>query len=146
MIVMKFGGTSVGTGERIVAAATLAGRTATEQGTPPVVVVSAMSGVTNALREAATRAAVGDQHTFGRIRSELELRHIEAIAVCVPDLDLARSLRAEITLLLDGFEQLCESIHTLGELTERGMDAVSGMGERLSARVVAAAKIGRAHV
>jgi aspartate kinase len=139
MIVMKFGGTSVGTGERIVAAATLAGRTATEQGTPPVVVVSAMSGVTNALREAATRAAVGDRTTFGRIRSELELRHIEAIAVCVPDLDLARSLRAEITLLLDGFEQLCESIHTLGELTERGMDAVSGMGERLSARVVAAA-------
>jgi len=139
MIVMKFGGTSVGTGERIVNAATLAGKTAAERGTPPVVVVSALSGVTSALREAATRAAAGDRHAFVRTRAELEVRHLEAIATCVPDAELARSLRAEVQLLLDGFEQLCQSIHTLGELTERGLDAVSGTGERLSARLLAAA-------
>jgi len=138
MIVIKFGGTSVGTGERIANAARLAGQVTTERGTPPVVVVSAMAGVTTALRDAATRAATGDAQTFVRTRSELELRHLEAIATCVPDVDLARSLRAEVQLLLDGFEHLCQSIHTLGELTERGMDAVSGTGERLSARLLAA--------
>ncbi|MEN6479818.1 MAG: aspartate kinase [Anaerolineales bacterium] len=139
MIVMKFGGTSVGTGERIANSATLAGKAATKMGTPPVVVVSAMAGVTSALREAATRAAAGDAQSYTRIRAELEVRHLEAISVCVPDSELARSLRAEIQLLFDGFEQLCHSIHTLGELTDRGMDAVSGTGERLSARLLAAA-------
>ncbi len=41
--------------------------------------------------------------------------------------------------LLDWFETLCGSIATLGELTPRGLDAVSGLGERLSARLTAAA-------
>jgi aspartate kinase len=41
--------------------------------------------------------------------------------------------------LLNWFENLCQSIYTLGELTPRGLDVVSGLGERLSARVVAAA-------
>ena len=139
MIVMKFGGTSVGTGERIVRVARIAGKVAEERGSPPVVVVSAMSGVTDALRRAATTAASGDKQTFHLIRDELEQRHAQAIEDCVTDVERARGLRAEIESLLNSFESLCQAIHTLGELTPRGMDAVSGLGERLSARVVTAA-------
>ena len=139
MIVMKFGGTSLGTGERIANAARIAGRVAEQTGSPPVTVVSAMSGVTDSLRRAATTAAAGDKRTFGLIRDELQVRHEQAIADCVSDVEHARGLKAEIEGLLNGFETLCQSIYTLGELTARGMDAVSGLGERLSARLTAAA-------
>ena len=139
MIVMKFGGTSVATGERIANVARIASRVAEETGEPPVVVVSAMSGVTDSLRRAATSAAAGDRETFRFIRDELQQRHEQAIEDCVADVERARGLRAEVESLLNWFETLCQSINTLGELTLRGMDAVSGLGERLSARVTTAA-------
>lgn len=139
MIVMKFGGTSVGTGERISHVAHIAERIARQTGSAPVVVVSAMSGVTNSLRRAAETAAAGDQETFRLVRGELQLKHSQAIRECVTDVELARGLRAEVSGLLHDFETLCQSIYTLGELTPRGLDAVSGLGERLSARLTAAA-------
>ena len=79
MIVMKFGGTSVGTGERIANVARIAAQVAREVGSPPVVVVSAMSGVTDSLRRAARTAAAGDRETFSIVRDELEQRHRQAI-------------------------------------------------------------------
>jgi aspartate kinase len=139
MIVMKFGGTSVGSGERIAKVGRIAAKTLTETGTAPVVVVSAMSGVTDSLKRAANSAAAGDGQTFHLIRDELQQRHEQAVRDCVADVEHARGLNAEIAGLLDWFETLCQSIHTLGELTLRGQDAVWGLGERLSARVTAAA-------
>jgi aspartokinase len=94
MIVLKFGGTSVGTGERMANVARIVARTAQESGSTPVVVVSAMSGVTDSLRHAARTAASGDRHTFGLIRDELQQRHDQAIADCVYDVEHARGLRA----------------------------------------------------
>ncbi|MFP3896582.1 MAG: aspartate kinase, monofunctional class [Anaerolineales bacterium] len=138
MIVMKFGGTSVGTGERIANVARIVRGVAEEKG-PPIVVVSAMSGVTDILRRAATTAEEGDERTFRLLRDELQLRHEQAIADCVSDVEVARGLRAEVESLLNWLETLCESVYTLGELTLRGQDAVLGLGERLSARLVAAA-------
>jgi aspartate kinase len=139
MIVMKFGGTSVGTGERIAHVGRIAARVAKQTGSTPVVVVSAMNGVTNALRRAAESAAQGDSETFRHVRDELQRKHAQAIQECVTDVELARGLRAEVSGLLHDFEILCQSIHTLGELTPRGLDSVSGLGERLSARLTAAA-------
>ncbi|MHB1294776.1 MAG: aspartate kinase [Anaerolineae bacterium] len=139
MIVMKFGGTSVGSAERIANVAAIAADVTRRTGTPPVVVVSAMSGVTDSLVRAATTAAAGDDLSFRTIRQDLAVRHEQAIATCVTDPETATALRAEIAGLLDWFENLCQSIRTLGELTPRGLDAVSGLGERLSARVTAAA-------
>ena len=148
MIVMKFGGTSVGTGERIANVGRIAAKVLRETGTPPVVVVSAMSGVTDSLVRAATTAASGDKRTFHTIRDELQQRHEQAITDCVANPEHRRGLRAEIEGLLNWFENLCTSIHTLGELTPRGLDVVSGLGERLSARITAAAMLSqgsRAH-
>jgi bifunctional aspartokinase / homoserine dehydrogenase 1 len=141
MIVMKFGGTSVGTGERIASVAHIAAQTLERTGTPPVVVVSAMSGVTDSLMRAATTAASGDRRTYRLIRNELQQRHEQALVDCAIDPERARGVRAEIDSLLNWFETLCQSICTLGELTPRGLDAVSGLGERLSARLTSAAML-----
>jgi aspartate kinase len=139
MIVMKFGGTSVGTGQRIANVARICARVREETGSPPVVVVSAMSGVTDSLKRAASTASAGDSETFHLIRDELQQRHEQAIEDCVGDVETARGLKAEVSGLLNWFETLCQSIHILGELTHRGQDAVWGLGERLSARLTSAA-------
>jgi len=143
MIVMKFGGTSVGTGERMLNVARIAARTTEQTTEPPIVVVSAMSGVTDSLVRAATTAADGDKETFRAIRKELQVKHEQAIIDCAITAALAQPLRTEADSMLDWFENLCQSMSTLGELTPRGLDVVSGLGERLSARLVAGAMLGQ---
>ncbi|HID87375.1 MAG TPA: aspartate kinase [Anaerolineae bacterium] len=138
MIVMKFGGTSVGDGEAIKRAAELV-HGALQEGRQIVVVVSAMSGVTDALLSAATSAARGDGDTFRHTRWTLSDRHREAIADAISDEDTRLAIVEEVEGLLSDFENLCRSIHILGELTARGSDAVASLGERMAVRIVAAA-------
>ncbi len=141
MIVMKFGGSSVSTGERIANVAHIAARVKEERQTAPVVVVSAMGGVTDSLVRAAESSVAGDARTFHLVRQELQQRHEQAIVDAGIGPEHARGLRAEIAGLLDWFETLCQSMHVLGEMTPRGLDVVSGLGERLSARITAAAML-----
>jgi len=138
MIVMKFGGTSVGDGQRIKEVARIVSEHVREHG-PVAVVVSAMSGVTDALLRAAHTAAAGDSQTYREVRAALSRQHQVAIQECLPDGPRRHVLSDEIETLLDWLTQLCRSIHILGELTPRGRDAVAALGERISVRLVAAA-------
>ncbi len=147
MIVMKFGGTSLGDGEGINRAVDIVIQTLKDRGGGVVVVVSAMSGVTDTLLSAATSAAQGDSETFRRARWALSDRHRLAMtkAIGYEETRLQRcpepveGLMEELEALLSDFENLCRSIHILGELTPRGSDAVTSLGERLTARILAAA-------
>lgn len=139
MIVMKFGGTSLGDGEAIHRAVDIVCQTLKEKGGGIVVVVSAMSGVTDTLLAAATTAAQGDAETFRRARWHLSDRHRLAITEVIHYEEARLQLMEEIEALLSDFENLCRSIHIMGELTARGSDAVASLGERLTARIVAAA-------
>lgn len=121
MIVMKFGGSSVSTGERIANVARIAAKVRNERGTPPVVVVSAMGGVTDSLVRAAESSVSGDARTYRLVRDELQQRHEQAIVDAGIGPEHARGLRAELSGLLDWFETLCQSMHTLGEVTPRGL-------------------------
>jgi aspartokinase/homoserine dehydrogenase 1 len=138
MIVMKFGGTSLGDGEAINRATDIVIQTLKGKG-GVVVVVSAMSGVTDTLLSAATSAAQGDAETFRRARWHLTDRHRLAINEVLSYEEARLQLMEEIEALLSDFENLCRSIHIMGELTARGSDAVASLGERLTARILAAA-------
>jgi aspartokinase/homoserine dehydrogenase 1 len=138
MIVMKFGGTSLGDGEAINRAVDIVVQTLKDTGLV-VVVVSAMSGVTDTLLAAATSAAQGDAETFRRARWHLSDRHRLAMTEAISHEETRLQLMEEIEALLSDFESLCRSIHVLGELTARGSDAVASLGERLTARILAAA-------
>ncbi len=145
-IVSKFGGTSVAGAERIAGVADivrdfLAGRLphAQESGRQLVIVVSAFGGVTDALIKAARSAARRDEQTFRQVAQDLRQKHWAAIEALVPFGDRQAGLRAEVEALVSGFENLCRAITILGELTPRGLDAVVSLGERLSARITAAA-------
>ncbi len=137
-LVMKFGGTSVGDGQRIKNAAGLVSATATP-GHSIVVAVSAMSGVTDALIRAARRAAAGDDQTYRAAQRTLTGQYRVALEYAVADSAARTELRNQITLMLDGFADFCRSIHILGELTPRALDAVASLGERMTAPIFAQA-------
>jgi aspartokinase/homoserine dehydrogenase 1 len=137
LIVMKFGGTSVGSAQRIAQAAQLAVDTAAK-GHQVVVVTSAMSKVTDALISAARRASTGDWDP--KLRQELFDRH-KAVAddLIAGDGSQRTAVLDTVRQRLDRFENLCFGLSMVHELTPRLLDAISGMGEMLAAPLVAAA-------
>ncbi len=136
-VVMKFGGTSVGDAAAITQAADLV-QQSMSQWDHIVVVVSAMRGVTDALIQGALTASQGDTQTYQKSVSELRIRHTLAVAGLIHDSSAQTALLKEIDHYLDDFAMFCHSIHVLGEVTPRAMDAVSSLGERINARIVAA--------
>src|SRR5262245_39679967 len=135
LIVMKFGGTSVGSAERIAQAARLV-TDQTTRGHRVAVVTSAMSGVTNTLIDAAKQASRGQWDPATR-RRLFEMHH--AAAALVADETARASVVSEIDRRLDRFEKLCFGLSMVHELTPRLLDAISGLGEMLAAPLVAAA-------
>ena len=133
LIVMKFGGTSVGSAERIAQAADLAIASATK-GHQVVTVTSAMSGVTNLLIDAASNAARGQWTTD--VRQQLFGRHETVAEAIIPDAARRAAALEEIDRRLDRFEKLCYGLSMVHELTPRLLDAISGTGEMLAAPLV----------
>jgi aspartokinase/homoserine dehydrogenase 1 len=137
LIVMKFGGTSVGSPERLVRAATLAVETA-QRGHQIVVVTSAMSKVTDALVHAAREASEGRWDPA--VRQALFERHMQAADVLAgADSERHASIVATLDQRLERFEKLCYGLSLVHELTPRLLDAISATGEMLSAPLLSAA-------
>ncbi len=125
MIVQKFGGTSVGGPEPI---RRLGGIVAAALERRPVVVVSAVGGVTNQL------LALGKAALAGAWRpgwEELSTRH----SAILGELDLDPG---PCSTLLEELASLLRGVELLRELTPRTLDQIASYGERLSARIVAA--------
>jgi aspartate kinase len=95
--------------------------------------------VTDTLLNAARSAADGDGDFYHKAKRILADKHFAAIDGTVDNPEDRRRIGEEIELLLDGFETLCASVRVLGEVTPRALDAISGMGERFSARILAGA-------
>jgi aspartokinase/homoserine dehydrogenase 1 len=136
-LVMKFGGTSVGSVEAIRQAAEIVLEQALSW-ERLVAVVSAMSGVTDALTQGALSAADGDDQSYRAIVADLRVRHYRAVDELIdPNGERARLL-GMVDDYLDEFASFCHSVHVLGEVTPRAMDAITSLGERINARVLAA--------
>jgi len=135
MLVMKFGGTSVGSAERFAAVARIVEGAKDKQ---LVVVVSAMSGTTNTLIEGARAAAEGQDGRYRAIKAELLAKHLTAVDALLANSPERIHIAGSIEDRLHDFERLCRSIATLGELTMRGLDAVASLGEELSCQILAA--------
>ncbi|MSR21786.1 MAG: aspartate kinase [Gemmatimonadetes bacterium] len=127
--VLKFGGTSVTGASRVDVIARVV-RDRMER-TLPVVVVSAMSGVTETLRRASELATRGEAADLLR---EVESRHRQAVA----DITGNRPEVAEAVerLLAEG-ARLMQGIELVGECSPRTLDHVLSLGERLSMYLIA---------
>ena len=80
MKVLKFGGTSVGTADSITKVSQIVKDESKEERV--IVVVSAMSQVTNKLLNASNLAATGDE-SYKEITKEIENKHFDAIRTLV---------------------------------------------------------------
>jgi aspartate kinase len=136
VIVVKFGGTSVGDAEAI---ARSAGIVRSRLARHPVVVVSALAGTTNRLIEIAEHASSGQLIVALSIIEELRGRHFAAVDDLLDGHEWRGEVAAETGALFDELAHLAEALSVLGHLTPRSHDAVAAMGERLSAPIVAAA-------
>lgn len=135
---MKFGGTSVGSPEAIAQVIAIVSEFLAE-GHEPAIVVSAMSGVTDLLLDAASAAAANERDTFLTINETVRRKHEDVIDALVESPQNRTVIRAEIEQLLQSHLELCEAVTILGEVTPRISDALVSFGERLSSRVIAAA-------
>ncbi len=141
--VLKFGGTSVGSGERIRQVAKIITKTLHNSEEPfPVVVVSAMSGITDSLLSIARHICLG---TYEESEKELALvrhKHFEAAERTVRHTEhlpqLQHALEEALTALTHDIATLREAVET-GQETFLRTAAVASWGERLAILLVAAA-------
>ncbi len=137
-LIMKFGGTSVGSVEAITQVCAIV-KSYKQDWDHLVVVVSAMQGVTDSLIKCANLAELGDEEQYLSLIKQLEKIHVSAMEGVIPDEVERRSLSAQLEQLLTELRAYCQSIHVLGEVTARGMDTITSLGERMNAPLIAAA-------
>lgn len=135
MLVMKFGGTSVGDSQCFAKVKEIISREACER--PPVaVVVSAMSTVTETLLEAARAAAAGDNKSL-----EPKLQYLQEKHLLLADELFSGSsrfaVRKAVMQCIGEFRKFCAGIALISELPLRSLDAGLSVGERLSAILLA---------
>jgi bifunctional aspartokinase / homoserine dehydrogenase 1 len=139
-LVMKFGGTSVGGAQAMRATAELILQTQAAHG-PVVVVASAMGSqpvkVTDLLLQGAQAAFAGES-AYRALAEQVRAIHYAAIdALLEPEAERQQIL-AENSAFIDRYVALCAAVQVLAELTPRALDAISGMGEQMSVRILAA--------
>jgi aspartate kinase len=105
----------------------------------PVIVVSAMAGVTDGLLNAARLAGEGDLHAALSIVRELRERHDAAIAQAVCRPPLKSQLEEALGSHFAGLELMLEALALLRETGPKAEDAVVSHGEMWSAEIVASA-------
>ncbi|HYB95448.1 MAG TPA: lysine-sensitive aspartokinase 3 [Vicinamibacterales bacterium] len=145
MKVMKFGGTSVadrGAIERLIAIvrAERQAEAQTEGGDArgPVVVVSALSGVTDRLLGVAALAGSGDVEGARTSLQDLRARHIKVSEVITDD-TLRMPVVDALNKEFDDLERIVSALAVLQEVSPRWLDALAATGEILSSQIVAAA-------
>jgi len=138
-LVMKFGGASLGTSAGLAQVLSIIARES-QTWEQLVIVVSALDGVTDMLLEAAQLARIDNQRGYRRIAANLRSRHLALIDQLPLDRPDRNTLQADIDGLLSGLLDDCQTIanNLNEELSAKHIDAVVAVGERLSARIIAA--------
>ncbi len=104
----------------------------------PIVVVSAMSGVTDRLLRLANDAATGDRRPAAAGVDELRHRHLGAASALASAARLPELTR-EIEAQIEELHSMLTALSILQEASPRSLDGVASAGELLSSRIVAAA-------
>jgi aspartate kinase len=130
MIVIKFGGTSVGDADRVANAIDIVAERREQK---PIVVVSALSGVTNQLVEASEAACAQDQKRVAEIISAVRARHEDvALRLVQQKSDFLESFLRQLDKQIEEIDTILRGITLLGEITLRAKDKVVSIGEKLS--------------
>lgn len=128
MNILKFGGTSVGSIASISALLNILEKEQ-QQAEKPVIVLSAMSGVTNLLTKMAEKAALGQD--YNQELKALESRHFEVVRALLPAA-AQNPVLTKLKLYFNELEELLQAVFNLQELSLQAKDLVLSYGERCS--------------
>ena len=134
MQVLKFGGSSVTSAENIIKVVEIIANKATSEKT--IVVVSALSGITDLLFKV-TRLAADSDETYKTALRQIEQRHLDMVKEILPVAQQSSTL-SQTKKMCNEIEDLCNGIFILGELSERTKDKVVSYGELLSSQIIRA--------
>lgn len=132
MKVLKFGGSSVGSADSIKQVLEII-QEASEKGEKPVVVLSALSGVTNLLTTMCENAT--ENKDFLEDLKALEQRHFEVVRALLP-VNKHNPVITKLKLFFNELEELLQAISSLGELSPASKDWVLSFGERCSTYMI----------
>lgn len=134
MKVLKFGGTSVGSVKSILSLKRIVEAEARKQ--PVVVVVSALSGITDKLIATSHMALRGDE----RYKDEFEdmvSRHHQMIDTIITDPKKRENLFNTVDSLFEQLKSIYYGVYLIHDLSRKTEDAIVSYGERLSSNIVA---------
>ena len=137
-LVMKFGGTSVGSEDAIRQCAAIV-TDARPRWDHIIVVTSALSGVTDLLLRAIVCAETGRLEELEQITIQMHDRHFLVIKKLITNPSTYLQVSGEVGRLLEHFANLCQAVTVLGEASPRARDAIASLGERMAVRILAAA-------
>ncbi|MBN2250865.1 MAG: aspartate kinase [Candidatus Altiarchaeota archaeon] len=139
MIVMKFGGTSVGSAREILKVAQLVGKEKRDK----IVVVSAMGGVTNKLDRMAKKVinlpAEVVEEEVEEFHKMIVEHHFKAIDDSIKDSKIREEVKKEIESLAKSLKYALTGIGYLEDLSPKSLDYIHSFGERMSIPIVAGA-------
>jgi aspartate kinase len=140
-LVIKFGGTSVGSAQAIRETAVLIADTK-KTWDQLVVVVSGMGSrpvkVTDLLLNGAQSALEVDREAYMAAAEQMRQIHYEAIDGLLEPEGERQQILAENSAYIDRYVALCDAVRVLGELSPRALDAIGGMGEQMNVGIIAA--------
>lgn len=132
MKVLKFGGTSVGSAENIKTLLNIVAKEKLQSN--PVVVLSAMSGVTNLLTDMAERAERGENYDASL--KEIEAKHFAVIRSLLPAA-AQNPVFTRLKIFFNELEDLLQAVTNLRELSAQTNDQILSYGERCSSFMIA---------
>jgi len=134
MIVMKFGGTSVANFEAITRTIFIIGGKLDQK---PVVVVSALSKVTDLLYRISDAAAARDVDQTAQLMTELRSRHVNLASDLLEQSPaLKENAVTQVNAICDSLESLVNAVCAVGELSDRNKAIILSNGEILSSTII----------
>ena len=130
---MKFGGTSVANFEAITRTIFIIGGRLDQK---PVVVVSALSKVTDLLYRISDAAASKDLQQTRDLLCQLRKRHVDLTEELLAQSMLKDEAVARVNELCDSLEGIAMAVCSLGELSDRNKAVIISTGEYLSSTII----------
>jgi bifunctional aspartokinase / homoserine dehydrogenase 1 len=135
MLVLKFGGTSMGSANAIKQVIEIVNKKVSDSSV--IVVVSAMSGTTDLLLNSGTKASATDD-SYMELLKQIETRHLDTVKELIP-VQQQSSVLSMVKKYCNEIEDICNGIFLLGESSLRTKDKLVSYGELLSSTIISAA-------
>ncbi|KAJ3057029.1 Aspartokinase [Rhizophlyctis rosea] len=147
LVVQKYGGTSVGTAQRMLEVATIV--KASTEGHRIVVVLSAMSsyvkaaGTTSRLLEAAKEVLKHNAERYSEIVETIREDHLKAIREAIEEGtnqegSILEEVERDVNAECDRLKSFMSAADVINEISPRSRDVIISVGEKLSARIFTA--------